>query len=282
MRKVLIPTDFSENSLNALKYAVEVFKYEQCDFFILHAYADEVYDQNAHMARELFNEIKENVYQNSEKELIKIEEILQQISPNPRHSYHTLSKFGHLVDESNEIIEEENVDIVVMGTKGKTDNSKITFGSNTLQVIKYVKSPVLVIPNGCTYTPPKNILFPSDYQLPYKRRELKLLYTMARSFRSKINFLLVSTNDKLSIRQEDNKEFLETSLSGIELESHKVSSDSLTTAINQFIEHKGIDFLVMVNSRHSYMENILYTSTIDTIGLEIKIPFLVMQNVPRI
>ena len=39
--------------------------------------------------------------------------------------------------------------------------------------------------------------------------------------------------------------------------------------------------LVMVNTRHSYLENILYTSTIQKIGLHIKIPFMVFQNLPR-
>ncbi|HER39641.1 MAG TPA: universal stress protein, partial [Salinimicrobium catena] len=44
MRKIIIPTDFSENAFNALKFAAELFKYERSDFFILHAYADEVYN----------------------------------------------------------------------------------------------------------------------------------------------------------------------------------------------------------------------------------------------
>ena len=39
--------------------------------------------------------------------------------------------------------------------------------------------------------------------------------------------------------------------------------------------------LVMVNTRHSYLENILYQSTIEKIGLKIDIPFLVLQNLPR-
>ena len=43
MRKILIPTDFSENALNAIKYALELFKYERSEFIIMHAFADEVY-----------------------------------------------------------------------------------------------------------------------------------------------------------------------------------------------------------------------------------------------
>jgi hypothetical protein len=52
-------------------------------------------------------------------------------------------------------------------------------------------------------------------------------------------------------------------------------------AIQEYIASKHIDFLVMVNSRHSFLEDMLYRSTIDEIGLTIKTPFLVMQNFPR-
>jgi len=281
MRKILIPTDFSENALNALKYAVEVFKYERCDFFIIHAYADEVYDKNAYMTRALFEEIKELLKRDSDRELLKIKEILKDISPNPKHSYNTESVFDNLIDGCNSIVDNENIDMIVMGTKGKTEDRKLTFGSNTLQVLKYVKCPVLAIPNESEYIQPKKIVFTTNYLLPYKRRELKLLNTMARSFRSELHCLYISDFEKLSIRQEDNKAFLEEALKDTLLTFHRQPRTDLTNSINEYIENHKIDLLVMVNSRHSYLEGVLYQSVIDRIGLHIKIPFLVMQNFSR-
>lgn len=282
MKKILIPTDFSQNAENALKYAVELYKYERCEFFIIHAYADEVYDKKAHMARAVFNEVKANVYQNSEKELVQIERMLKEISPNPKHKYQTFSVFGTLIDEANDLVDQENIDIIIMGTHGKLGDKNLTFVSNTMQVIKYVKCPVLAIPSEYSYRPPKSVLFPTDYLLPYKRRELKLLNTLAKSFRSEIKFLFVSHYDKLSIRQEDNKAFLKECLSSLKMKFHTIASNDLTNTINEFLQINNIDFLVMVNSRHSYMENLLYQSSIDKIGLHIKTPFLVMQNLSRI
>ncbi|WP_109097306.1 universal stress protein [Aquimarina sp. AU58] len=281
MRKILIPTDFSENAMNALRYAVELFKYERCDFFILHAYADEVYDHNTVVSREIFDELKERVYKSSNMALEKALSEMKNISPNPRHEYKLLSMFGSLTDEANDLVDKENIDILIMGTRGETNDRKLTFGSNTLQVLKYVKCPVLVIPSDCSYNSPKNILFPTNYQLPFKRRELKLFSTLTESFRSIINFLYISNFDKLSIRQEDNKHFLKESLPNAEVIFHQETAEDLTHAINQFIERNEIDFLVMVNSRRSYLENLLDRSTIDKIGLHIKIPFLVMQNLQR-
>jgi nucleotide-binding universal stress UspA family protein len=281
MRKILIPTDFSENAMNALRYAVELFKYEHCDFFILHAYADEVYNHKTVVSREIFDTLKEKVHRESNMALENILAEIKSISPNPRHTFKLLSMFGSLIDEANDLVDKENIDILIMGTRGETNDRKLTFGSTTLQVLKYVKCPLLAIPSGCSYSPPKNVLFPTDYQLPFKRRELKLLSTLTQSFRSVINFLYISDFNKLSIRQEDNKHFLKESLPAAELIFHQDTTKDLTDAINQFIKSNAIDFLVMVNSRRSYLENLIYQSTIDKIGLHIKIPFLAMQNLQR-
>ncbi|TPN87473.1 universal stress protein [Aquimarina algicola] len=268
MRKILIPTDFSENAMNALRYAVELNKYEYCEFFIIHAYDDSNSDKAIDTAC-------------IDEELVKVLSDIRKISPNPRHQYKTMAILGNLVDNTNDLVDQENIDILIMGTRGKTDDRKMTFGSNTLQVVRYVKCPVLAIPNGCKYTQPKNILFPTDYLMPFRRRELKLLSTLTKSFRSIVNFLYVSDYEKLSTRQEDHKKFISTSLPEAELKFCTTQADDLTEAINQFIEKNEIDFLVMVNSRNSYLESILYQSTIDKIGLHIKIPFLAMQNLDR-
>ena len=281
MRKVLIPTDFSENALNAIRYALELFKYERSEFFIIHAFADEVYESNAYSNRGAFDDTKEQVKMRSDDELEKILTQINEWSPNPKHQYQIYSLFGTLIDEANELVDIENIDVLVMGTKGKTDDRDITFGSNTLQVLKYVKCPVLAVPVGSPPYPPKKLLFPTDFLLPFKKREVKLVSTLAKSFVAEINFLHLLKFENISFRQEDNKAFLECCMTDNIISFHQEKDKTLTTAINSFIELNDIDLLVMVNSRHSFLEDYLYQSTIDKIGLHIKIPFLVLQNLPR-
>lgn len=281
MRKVLVPTDFSENAMNAIKYACQIFKYETSEFFIVHTYADEVYRKDVVNDRSLLNELKETVFQKSEEQLKKTQAEVTAYSPNPKHSYTYISAFGTLVDEVNHIVSKENMDIVVMATRGQTNNRSITFGSNTLQVLKYVDCPVLAIPENYTYHPPKEVLFPTNYLVPYKRRELKLLCDMTGSFRSTIHLLYIDPIRRLSLRQEDNQQFLKECLKKPKLVFETTPEKDKTMAISKYIVHKQIDMLVIVNSRHSYIEDMLYQSTIDKLGLHVKIPFLVMQNLSR-
>ncbi len=281
MRKILVPVDFSENAFNALKYACQVFKYERSEIFIMHAYADGVYQNNDSMKRSFFEELKEEASRNSEKQLKNVLEEIKHHYPNPQHNFKTVSAFGSLIDEINDWVNQENMDIVVMATRGETNDRSITFGSNTLQVLKYINCPVLAIPEGFEYSAPKEVLFPTNYLVPYKRRELKLLGDMSGSFRSTIHMLYIDPIRKLSLRQEDNQRFLRECLPKAKLIFESTEEKDKTIAITKYIVHNDIDMLVLVNSRHSYLEDMLGQSTIDKIGLHIKIPFLVMQNLFR-
>lgn len=281
MRKILIPTDFSTNSMNAAKYAAELFKHGPCEIYFLHAFADEVYDAKTQSPEIHFDELKQQIAIRVENGLEQIRKELFNSFPNPKHKMTTIAEFGMLVDSVNDWVDKENIDVVVMGTQGKTDDKEITFGSNTLQVIKYVKCPVLAVPEVFGDVHPKNILFPTDFQIPYKRRELKLLGTIAKGFACKISFLHVAKFPSISLRQQDNKSFLEASLVDNQIDFIQESNKDLTRTINEYLVENPIDMLVMVNTRHSYLENILYQSTIEKIGLHIDIPFLVLQNLPR-
>ena len=281
MRNILVPTDFSDNAFNALKYACQVFKYEKCEIFIMHAYADEVYQQDKLTKRSQLDLVKEKVSQNSELELKKVLEEIKHHYPNPHHNYRMVSAFGSLIDEVDDLVNQENMDIVVMATRGETNDRSLTFGSNTLQVLKYISCPVLAIPEGYEYHAPKEVLFPTNYLVPYKRRELKLICDMSGSFRSTIHMLYIDPIKKLSLRQEDNQQFLRDGLPKAKLRFETTQEKDKMIAITKYIVHKDIDMLVLVNSRHSFLEDMLSQSTIDKIGLHIKIPFLVMQNLFR-
>ncbi len=281
MRKILVPTDFSDNAYNALKYACHVFKYEKSEIFIMHAYADEVYQQDKLTKRSLLEELKEKTLRKSEEKLNSIKKKISLEYPNPQHKYKQVSAFGSLIDEVNDMVNLENMDIVVMATRGETNDRSLTFGSNTLQVLKYISCPVLAIPEGYTYHPPKNVLFPTNYLVPYNRRELKLLCEMSGSFRSTIHMLYIDPIKKLTLRQEDNQQFLRDCLPKAKLVFETSKEKDKAIAITKYIVHYKIDMLVLINTRHSFLEDMLVQSTLDKIGLHVKIPFLVMQNLFR-
>ena len=281
MRKVLVPTDFSDNSKNALNYAIELFKYDVSAFFIMHAYQDEIYADDALRSRETTDQVTEII---SNRSQLKLESILKEIretSPNPRHTYTIVSSNSMLIEEADKIVDEENIDIIVMGTRGKTNDRSLTFGSHTLQVLKYVQCPVLAIPENFKGMQPRHILFPTNYLIPYKRRELKLLCELAAPYRAVIDMLYISKSDTLALRQENNQDFIKEELCKNKINFKFGNDKSITNAIYTYIKENNIDMLVMVNTRHSFLENLLFPSTIDKVSLNLDIPFLALQNIRR-
>ncbi|NRD24630.1 universal stress protein [Winogradskyella litoriviva] len=281
MESILIPTDFSENAMNAVKYALEFFKYQKTVFYFMHAYQNEFYDHEELVSREKSEEVLNKIKTASQKNLEKLLEDVKKIAPNPRYTYHTISANNTLVEEANAIADEKNIDLIVMGTKGKSNERHIVFGSQTFQVLKYVQCPVLAIPTNYTNTQPKHIVFPTNYLIPYKRRELKLLSDLAKSYRSVIDVIYISTSKKLSIRQEDNKDFIKDTLRNNTVNFKIIDSKKLDEAIKNYIQENNIDMITMVNTQHSFLEDMLFPSAIDKVSLGLEIPLLAMQNTKR-
>lgn len=281
MRKIAIPTDLSENSKNAFEYAMALFN-ESSIFYILHAYAEAVFIPEALDLPDDHLELKKKeVQSNCENQLNALIEEMREKFPESNHQFRVLTSCGYLLNEVNSLVNRENIDVLVMGTRGKTNDRNLTFGSNTLQVLKEVQCPVLCIPENYTYQTPKKILFPTNYMIPYQKRELKLVDEICSYYNAEVHVLYVSNFGSLSKRQKTNQEFLQKQLDSESISFHQIQESSKTNIFNETIDKMHIDLLVMVNSRRTYLEHLFAESTIDKIGLKPKIPFLVLQNFIR-
>ncbi|WP_299667825.1 universal stress protein [uncultured Polaribacter sp.] len=281
MKKIVLPTDFSQTAMNAIRYAAKLFENDFCRFYILHAYQQDIYESGILVTKETFSEVAKTANQNSLVQLRKVLKQIKQHAPNPKHNYKIISADNILVDEVDKIVEERDIDIIVMGTRGKTNDKKLTFGSHTLQVLKYVKCPVLVIPQDYEYTAPKKVVFSTDFSMPYQKRELLFLSELISGYQSQIAVLYVSEMKKLSLREEKNKHFIEENFNTKNTSFITIDGKNVVKTINSYIKNHTPDLLVMINRRHSFLENILFQDTINKIGLTITIPFLVLQNIRR-
>ena len=140
MKNILLPTDFSENSWNAIKYAIHFFEKETCNFYLLYVNRlnNALINDSPYIAS---GDVLEDVYTTSAKlELNKIlKRILKEFSLNKRHRFYKLSDYNFFIESIRKHVEEKNIDCIVMGTKGASGLKKIIAGSNTGDVITKVK-----------------------------------------------------------------------------------------------------------------------------------------------
>lgn len=279
MKNILLPTDFSDNSLNAIRYAIQLFENDQCTFHLFNAYTPVVYDLTYVLLSPAQFGLRDPIRAASQERLDKLTtELKEEFGTNPSHKFETIARFETLIAGIKELIVERNIDLVVMGTKGATGAKKILFGSNTVQVFREIKFPVLAIPSNFDYVVPKEILFPTDLEVQFSTAQLQVLKAIAKLHSSRINALHVSTGYGLSDEQDRNKTMLPTFFERMAYEFHDVEDMEIPAAINKFQEEHDIDMLVMVNNKHSFFENLFFKDTINQIGFYLNIPFLVIPS----
>lgn len=278
MKNILLPTDFSDNSWNAIRYAVQFLKNDQCTFYLFNAYTPVIYDLSyaLNYRSEQFG-LRDPIRKASREKLNELSaQIIEKFGTNPTHQFKIIARFETLIVGIKELIEERHIDLVIMGTKGATGAKKIFFGSNTVQVVGEIQCPVLAIPSNFDYVAPQEILFPTDLKVDYDYSQLEILKKIVQLHHSKINVLHVSTGHDLSTSQTVNKDKLTKLLKKLNYEFQEFEDMEIPHAIDKFQNKQPVDLLVMINNRQTFFENLIFKDTIDQIGFYLTIPFLVI------
>ncbi len=278
MKKILLPTDFSANSVNAIQYAVNLFKDKECTFYLLNTYTPVLYDTEYILYSSTQPNLEEIYHKNSLNGLQKVKRRITNKFKNPKHQFELISAFNILIEELRDQVKEKNIDLVIMGTQGATGAQEILMGTNTVQAIKRLRCPLLAIPSEYEYTTPDNILFPTDYELTYNSEQLKLLKEIVESYNSKLNILHVMEKKELSPEKDKNKKILAEEMKKVKHQFYSVEKKSITDVIYKFQQEHPTDMLVMINNKHSFFENLLFRPVINKIGFHVKVPFLVIPS----
>ena len=279
---ILLPTDFSKNSGNAISYAMELFKNEKCNFFFLHTYTPSFYRMDYMLGGPMFSAIPDSGVDISLAGLEKTLEDVKKSYKNPNHSYNIISAFNTLTDEINEVTIEKEIDMVVMGTQGATGAKEIFLGSNTVYVLRKAIAPVLVIPENYTFQKIQKILLPSDYLTNYKDNELSTAIKMVKMNKAKLIVLHVKEEYDLTASQDENKMALYRRLDGLPTTLTELKGSLMPNAILNYVQKNEIDLLMMMNRKHSFFERLFERQNVDQIGFHIKIPFLVIRDTAKV
>ena len=281
MKNILLPTDFSENAWNAIKYAIELYKKEECVFYILNTYTPSIANSRF-MASTSSTVLSEDGVRLRSKSGLK--EVLRRIKSTfdyPNHSFKSISSFSLLIDEIKEIIEEHQIDLVVTGTKGASGLDEVFLGSTSVRIIKAVKNcPVLAIPQHFEFVTPNEIAFSTDFTRFYTQSELRPLLEMAHAFEATIRIVHVQHEIMaLTELQQFNLSMLRKYLKNVEHYVHTVSAlNSVSKTLEVFTKELDVHLLAMLNFQHSYMEKMTREPVIKRMAFHTQIPLLVIPE----
>ncbi|TRZ43262.1 universal stress protein [Robertkochia solimangrovi] len=281
MNKVLLPTDFSENSLNALHYAIKMFEGESCEFDIIHSFNVSTSSLSSTRKKEKNTRVYHLAEEKAKEEMKSLLVKLREEHIGEEHKIRGFTTDETISSSMYKAAKEMKADYVVMGTKGATGAAEIFLGSNTVDVIKALKyTPVLAVPDNYKFKNPEKILFANDFKRNFEPEEVGPLKNIAKLIGAEVVILYLEGSEELSEIQLKNKTELFRLLEGVKVSEIVLKKDfSVAETIQEYLENEKLGMLCMINNHHSFMDGLFREPVVKQVAFHVEVPFLVMPEV---
>lgn len=269
MKKILVPTDFSEHANNALRYAINIGNYFEAEIELLHVYEMDAVMSSATKTREYQKEdaerdLSDNI--RAHQELVFGKTILKgrAIDGGPINTICSLANH-------------EDFDMIVMGTQGASGLKGIFLGSKTSGVVKQTSVPILAIPNSFTYRPIKDITFAVDSGIVADDKVLNPLLELAKAYKANVKVLHLQ-KEKMVVGFDPG---IDIALGDIPHSFHRVTgSDDVNGVINLFVYEENSDMLCMIRRDRNFWSSLFHQSVTTKEVFDSPVPLLILRDTP--
>lgn len=281
MKTILVPIDFSPTSLNAAWFAFNIAQKTNAMLIFLHAYRIPV--DNIFLPGEVIHELIFDRFVHAEKNFKKYIldylqtqiELYEITEPSPIMKFDL--EYGFPVDLIFERAHYYQIDMVVMGNKGSSQNLNKLLGSVTNKVIKGIEFPVLVVPENAQYQDFKKIAYATDFD-PKDESTLSQLKKFAQVFNSSIELVHIAPEQQIPHFFDDSafaKMNAQNELSNqLNQPVQTIAHKSLDKGIEQYLSENNCDLLVMLTHSQPWFKRIMKGSVTRKMAQTSKTPLL--------
>jgi nucleotide-binding universal stress UspA family protein len=275
MKTILVPVDFSDNSKNAMDYAIMLANKLNMKLLILHAFNAPVAELVSSSYKTETNNKIETTQREVENELRIWREVVNNSEKNIDCS--TLFIKGDLIDEIAQVIREHAIDLIVMGTKGASGLKKIFIGSNTERIIEKVSCPVIAVPAEYQFDGIRKIIFATDYH-DSDIVSIGFVAQLATLFDSEL--IIVHKADR-EFKVEFEEDLLDDFVNQVEksvkydkIKFHLLKSNGVHHSLDEFINEQKADLLAISTKGGISINPIFNRSLTRKFADHIQIPLL--------
>jgi nucleotide-binding universal stress UspA family protein len=275
MNSILFPTDFSQNANNAFLYAKKLAQQKSKKLNLLHIYEVPLMaPANAFITREATSQLARTNMRKVSQE--KFDQLIDNHDLKV-YPHRCFLREGNVVDEILKLTKNEEVDLIVMGTKGKTDSREFLMGSVTADIIRKSFCPVLAIPEVTIYKPIQRIVYATD--LRYDETQMfRHIVGFAKQYNSTVIFLHINDDGfKEEIHEESLQNFIDNSDYG-KLAYMKIMTKDIASGISDYIDSNNIDLLAMTTHTKSLYQRLFHRSITKQMVLHTQIPLLAFSK----
>jgi len=283
-KKILVPVDISDYSINACEFAVDIAKKTDAEIKLLYIYEDPTQDGpfkhttswEAHEKIELAE-----AYNNAQTSFLKFSDDLKEHIGKEKLEKIKMH-FALLKGKPEAVIvalcKRYNPDLIIMGPKGKDEKKSTYIGSVTTKVIEHTKFPILTIPKSAEFHELRliNIMYATDFN-EADNTSLNKLLEIIKPFNTKIHCIHIDIeNHPLRYGKVDElNQFLKKEYSEHNIQCKLFESSDVIKGFEDFVEKNNIDWISYSNPRRTLFYKIFHPNQLKKMVSTSKIPMLI-------
>ncbi len=292
MIKVLVPIKFSEYSINALKFGLNLAEKFPAEITILHCFANFApkYEPDEFgKTSDLHDPISDVEPEKREEEL---REKLRRLTEEKVHSLNESQRnnitlkyrfeFGYPEDVISSISQNEGFDVIIMGTKTKGETIKELLGSITGDVIQKVTAPVLAVPahSSIDLSMIRKVMFLTEFN-KYDYISLHRLIRIISPFNTQIyavHYCHKKQTEEDCKGLKELKEYCDSTYRNHNIHFQIIIGNDFVSTIENFTSQNSIDILAMTRKKRNILQILFSNGIIRKLLFHTDIPLLVFHS----
>jgi len=277
MNNFLVPIDFSETSRNAARYAAHISTLVPDAHVILYNVFDSL--EYGSDSSPLATDEEEDAGRKAIMELA-LESVRTEISPITSARISLVAEESHrFLDTLEKYVNNNNIQLIVMGITGATRLGQIFMGSNTLNLIKRGTVPVIIVPPHAHSESAKNVLLLTDFKDIENTIPVKTVKSVLDMFKPRRHIVNVDHEHYVQVTEEYKAERakLEGLLKDYSPEFYFIRLFDFMDAINQFVADNKIDLILTFPRKHSFLSNMFKTTNTTQLAYHSHVPIVAIH-----
>ncbi|TDH29242.1 universal stress protein [Segetibacter sp. 3557_3] len=278
MKKILVPTDFSQTAEKAFRFAVNLALKVDGAIVLYHVYTPvNSTFIGVEQDRRIYNA------QMKDKALKRLQRLKKKVAGEPCSiAIETIVARSPLTGSILSFARQNEIDLITMGTQGASGLKKVLVGSEASRIAGESPVPVLLIPEKFEWKDPRDIVFATNYDFS-ELHALQLAIEFAKIYEAGITvvhfFELTATRDSLKIEMGFFQRFadhIKKLFSSCQIAFKPILTDSVEETIENLSREVPYDTMVMVRRNKTYLQKLFSKSFTRAMSYVTTIPLLIV------
>lgn len=279
MKKLLVVTDFSDAAGHAVDYACNLASRLNAEqLFIVNTYESvPLYDSGeaGSLALNMQEADALEAGRNEELKLLgdRIRSVLQSST-----TLTTMVINDALAPAVNQVCEEEDIDLVVMGFKPRGELEAFFIGDNVQRGVDKIHYPVLLVPRDAPISVPNHIVLASDFRIPLNKSIRAKLHQFLERFNARVTAVHRCLKNSLNEKEARLANELQLELQDYHFRLHLASNiEDLPAVVNDFAKKDNASLIISIHKMRNFLAGLFHKSVTKNLAWRSEVPVLVLH-----